>query len=219
MLLLIVGESDFEDDMLLLSAGESDFKVTEADREGDVEGVQADREGDAEGGEANGEDDIERVQAVGQGDVEGVKANREGLTATQFEADEYNSGGFGSSVGDENVADFATPVGMDNVATAVSEEEEDSHEAEVYDSNKHGSLVGSDEDEEHENGGRRKSKFPLYKDRPDPLKFSLGMFFKDSKQFKSAIRNYFKEYRRQLKFLKNEPKRVAVKCIASPNCP
>ncbi|MBA0700930.1 hypothetical protein Goari_022499, partial [Gossypium aridum] len=45
------------------------------------------------------------------------------------------------------------------------------------------------------------------------------MLFKDSKQFKSTIRNYSKECRRQLKFLKNEPKRVIVRCIASPNCP
>ncbi|MBA0626165.1 hypothetical protein Godav_003880 [Gossypium davidsonii] len=107
---------------------------------------------------------------------------------------------------------------MDNVATAVSEEE-DGNETEVYDLDEHGSLVRSDEDEEHEDGERRISKFPLYKDRFDSLKFSLGMLFKDSKQFKSVIQNYFKECRRQLKFLKNEPKRVTVKCIASSNCP
>ncbi|PPS19360.1 hypothetical protein GOBAR_AA01208 [Gossypium barbadense] len=163
MLLLIVGESDFEDDMLLLNAGESDFEGVEADGEGDVERVQADGEGDAEGGEANGEDDVERVQAVGQGDVEGVKADRED--------------------------------GMDNVAIAVSGEEEDGNEAEVYDSDEHGNLVRSDKDEEHGDGERKTS--------------NLGMLFKDSKQFKSAIRNYFKECRRQLEFLKNEPKRVA----------
>ncbi|MBA0664825.1 hypothetical protein Goklo_004772 [Gossypium klotzschianum] len=35
---------------------------------------------------------------------------------------------------------------------------------------------------------------------------------------RSAIRKYSKECRRQLKFIKNEPKRVVVRCIASPNC-
>ncbi|MBA0680406.1 hypothetical protein Goari_012103, partial [Gossypium aridum] len=78
------------------------------------------------------------------------------------------------------------------------------------------SLVGSDEDEEHEDAERRRSKFPLYTDK---LKFSLGMSFKDDKQFKSAIRKYSKECRRQLKFFKNELKKVIVRCIASPSCP
>ncbi|XP_016755138.1 uncharacterized protein [Gossypium hirsutum] len=41
----------------------------------------------------------------------------------------------------------------------------------------------------------------------------------DDKQFKSAIRKYFKECRRQLNFIKNESKRVVVRCIASPNYP
>ncbi|MBA0868951.1 hypothetical protein Goshw_020982 [Gossypium schwendimanii] len=38
-------------------------------------------------------------------------------------------------------------------------------------------------------------------------------------EFKSAIRKYSKECRRQLKFIKNESKRVVVRCFASPNCP
>ncbi|MBA0676812.1 hypothetical protein Goari_018268, partial [Gossypium aridum] len=38
-------------------------------------------------------------------------------------------------------------------------------------------------------------------------------------KFKSIIQKYRKECRRQLKFIKNEPKRVVVRCIASPNCP
>ncbi|KAK5840102.1 hypothetical protein PVK06_008976 [Gossypium arboreum] len=64
-----------------------------------------------------------------------------------------------------------------------------------------------------------RSKFPLYSDK---LKFSLGMLFNDGKQFKSAIQKYSKEHIRQLdfiKFIKNEPKRIVVRYIASPNCP
>ncbi|KAK5824761.1 hypothetical protein PVK06_019545 [Gossypium arboreum] len=154
MLLLIVGESDFEDDMLLLNAGESDFEGVEADGEGDVERVQADGEGDVEGGEANGEDVVEKVQAVGQGDVEGVKADREGVTATQFEADEYDGRkmSLGPTIGEDND-------GMDNVAIAVSGEEEDGNEDEVYDSDEYGNLVRSDKDEEHGDGERRTSNY------------------------------------------------------------
>ncbi|MBA0732625.1 hypothetical protein Gogos_016701, partial [Gossypium gossypioides] len=107
------------------------------------------------------------------GDVEKVKADGEGVTTEQFEADEYggeesgghmslgstvgkdNDSGFGSSVGHENVADFATLVGEDNVVAATHGEEEseavlDGNETKVWDSDEHGSLVGSDKDEEHE---------------------------------------------------------------------
>ncbi|MBA0576071.1 hypothetical protein Golob_027359 [Gossypium lobatum] len=45
------------------------------------------------------------------------------------------------------------------------------------------------------------------------------MLFKDDKQFKSAVQKYSQECRRQLKFIKNEQKRVIVRCIASPNWP
>ncbi|MBA0654059.1 hypothetical protein Goklo_021135 [Gossypium klotzschianum] len=51
---------------------------------------------------------------------------------------------------------------------------------------------------------RERSKFPLYNVK---LKFSLRMLFNDSKQFKSAIRKYSKECRRQLKLIKNKPKK------------
>ncbi|MBA0725349.1 hypothetical protein Golax_021944, partial [Gossypium laxum] len=88
-------------------------------------------------------------------------------------------------VADEYVGDFAILDELDNVAIARSGEEEDGNEIEVWDSDEHESLVGLNEDEEHEDGERKRSKFPLYNDK---LKFSLGMLFKDGKQFKSAIR-------------------------------
>ncbi|MBA0602231.1 hypothetical protein Gorai_002420 [Gossypium raimondii] len=177
------------DDILLLTVGESDVEGVEADEEGDVERVNLDEDGVVEGVqvvregvEVYEEGDIEGIQADGEGDVEGVQA----------EADEYGGG---------------KSDGVDNVATAFNGEEEDENETEVWDLNEHGNLVGSNEDEEHEDGERRRSKFPLYNDWFDLLKFSLEMLFKDSKQFKSTIRNYSKECRRQLKFLKNEPKK------------
>ncbi|MBA0730375.1 hypothetical protein Golax_025406 [Gossypium laxum] len=67
-------------------------------------------------------------------------------------------------------------VGEDNDSEVVADE--------YGDSNEHGSLVRSDEDEEHEDGERRRNKFLIYNDK---LKFSLRMLFKDEKQFKSAI--------------------------------
>ncbi|MBA0786622.1 hypothetical protein Gotri_025139 [Gossypium trilobum] len=104
-------------------------------------------------------------------------------------ADEY-AGDFTTldrvdNIADEYAGDFTTSDGLNNVAATRSGEEEDGNETEVWDSDEHGSLVGSDEDEEHEDGDRKRSKFPLYNDK---LKFSLGMLFKDGKHFKSAIR-------------------------------
>ncbi|MFQ6620512.1 hypothetical protein Gotur_001120, partial [Gossypium turneri] len=84
---------------------------------------------------------------------------------SEVATDEY-AGDFATSNGVNNVADeyagdFATSDGLDNVATASSREEEDGTVTEVWDLDEHGSLVGPDEDEEHENGERRRSNFPL----------------------------------------------------------
>ncbi|MBA0753856.1 hypothetical protein Gogos_021378 [Gossypium gossypioides] len=186
-------------------------------REGDVEGVEVDGEGDDEGVESDGEGDLEKVESGREGEVGEVQADGEGVSATDIEVDEdivMESGGhisLGSIVGEDNdsevtvdeytddfatsdgvdnvadeyVGDFTTSDGLDNVAAVRSGGEEDENKTEVWDSDKHGSLVGSDEGEEHEDGEKRRSKFPLYNDK---LKFSLGMLFKDGKQFKSRIR-------------------------------
>ncbi|KAK8628911.1 hypothetical protein V6N13_009491 [Hibiscus sabdariffa] len=45
------------------------------------------------------------------------------------------------------------------------------------------------------------------------------MLFTDGKEFKDAIYKYSRCNRRELKIVKNEPKRISVKCIASANCP
>ncbi|MBA0575332.1 hypothetical protein Golob_028055 [Gossypium lobatum] len=140
------------------------------------------------GVESNGEGGLEKVESSGESEVGEVQADGEGVTTTGIEdndsevaADEYASD-FATLDGVDNVADeyagdFTTSDGLDNVAVARSGKEEDRNEIEVWDSDEHGSLVGSDEDEEHEDGERR-SKFPLYNDK---LKFSLVMLFKDDK--------------------------------------
>ncbi|MBA0756648.1 hypothetical protein Gogos_022247, partial [Gossypium gossypioides] len=143
-------------------------------REGDVEGVESDSEGD-----------VERVESIGEGDLEGVQADGEGVCATGIEVDECGGVENGvDNVADKYADDFSTSDRVNNIAATSSGEEEDRNEIEVWDLDEHGSLVGSDEDEEHENGERMRSKFPLYSDK---LKFSLRMLFKDGKQFKSAI--------------------------------
>ncbi|MBA0753859.1 hypothetical protein Gogos_021378 [Gossypium gossypioides] len=158
-------------------------------REGDVEGVEVDGEGDDEGVESDGEGDLEKVESGREGEVGEVQADGEGVSATDIEVDEdiVMENGV-DNVADEYVGDFTTSDGLDNVAAVRSGGEEDENKTEVWDSDKHGSLVGSDEGEEHEDGEKRRSKFPLYNDK---LKFSLGMLFKDGKQFKSVIRKYF----------------------------
>ncbi|KAG8499394.1 hypothetical protein CXB51_005973 [Gossypium anomalum] len=238
--LLTIGEGDVEgvevdredDDEGVKSDGEGDLEKVESGGKGDVGEVQADGKGvSATGIEVDKDIGMESGGHISLGSTVGEDNNSEvagNEYASDFAtsdgvdnvADEY-VGDFATSdrvdnVADKYAGDFATSDGLDNVAATHSGEEEDGNETEVWDSDEHGSLVEFDEDKEHEDGERRRSKFPLYNDE---LKFSLGMLFKDGKQFKSAIRKYSKECRRQLKFIKNEPKRVVVRCITSPNCP
>ncbi|MBA0650255.1 hypothetical protein Goklo_017696, partial [Gossypium klotzschianum] len=209
--------------MFLFTVGEGDVKRVEIDGEGDDKGVESDGEGDLERVESVGEDDVRGVQADGEGvSVTGIEVDEYGGVESggqislgftvgedndsEVAADEYASD-FATSDGVDNVADryvgdFATSDGVDNVTAASIREEEDGNETEVWDSDEHESLVGFDEDEEHEDSERRRNNFPLYCDK---LKFSLGMLFNNDKQFKSAIRKYSKKCRRQLKFIKNKP--------------
>ncbi|MBA0828206.1 hypothetical protein Goarm_012912, partial [Gossypium armourianum] len=115
--------------------------------EGDVEGVEVDGEGDDEGVESDGESDLERVKSVGESDFR-VYFGEDNVS--EVTADEYAS-------------DFVTSDRVDNVVAACSGVEEDWNETEVWDLNEPRSLVGSDEDEEHENGERMRTTI---KDHP-----------------------------------------------------
>ncbi|KAK5785936.1 hypothetical protein PVK06_040558 [Gossypium arboreum] len=68
-------------------------------------------EGNDEGVESNGEGDLEMVESSGKGDVEGIS--------------------LGSTIG-EDAGDFATSNGVDNVAVAISGEEEDRNDIEDH---------------------------------------------------------------------------------------
>ncbi|MBA0682016.1 hypothetical protein Goari_023776 [Gossypium aridum] len=115
--------------------------------EGDVEGVEVDGEGDDEGVESNGESDLERVKSVGESDFRVYFGEDNDSEVT---IDEYAS-------------DFATSDTVDNVVAACSGVEEDWNETKLWDLNEPGSLVGSDKDEEHENGERMRTTI---KDHP-----------------------------------------------------
>ncbi|XVF59285.1 hypothetical protein PTKIN_Ptkin07bG0263300 [Pterospermum kingtungense] len=75
---------------------------------------------------------------------------------------------------------------------------------------------GSDLEEDR---GALRNDFPTYNHNSSILVFSLGMMFRNNAQFKNAIRKYSVCTRRELKIVKNEPKRIRVKCIASAECP
>ncbi|KAK5840223.1 hypothetical protein PVK06_009110 [Gossypium arboreum] len=191
--------------------GEGDDKGVESDDEGDLEKVKSSEEGDVGEVQADGEG----VSATGIEVDENIGMESGGHISLESTVGEYNdsevagneyASDFATSDGVDNVAgeyvgdfatsarvdnvvdeyagDFATSDGLKNVAATHSGEEEDGNETEVWDSDEHGSLVEYDEDEEHEDGERKRSKFPVYNDK---LKFSLGMLFKDGKQFKSVI--------------------------------
>ncbi|MBA0670276.1 hypothetical protein Goklo_023942, partial [Gossypium klotzschianum] len=138
--------------------------------EGDDEGVESDGEGDLEKVESSREGDVGKVQADGEGvsvisievdeDIGMESGGHISLGSTgedndsEVATDEY-AGDFATSGGVDNVVDeyagyFATSDGLDNVAAARSGVEEDGNETEVWDSDEHGSLVGSDEDEKNE---------------------------------------------------------------------
>lgn len=49
--------------------------------------------------------------------------------------------------------------------------------------------------------------------------FSLGMVFQDVKQLRKAIKTYSVFHRKQLQYIRNEARRIRVKCNAAAGCP
>ncbi|PPD73248.1 hypothetical protein GOBAR_DD29830 [Gossypium barbadense] len=71
--------------------------------------------------------------------------------------------------------------------------EEEGNETEYFDSDDHGSILGSDDDENID-ACRRISRFPAYNPNLASSHFYTGMMFKDGELFKSAIRKYLMCY-------------------------
>ncbi|KAK8601057.1 hypothetical protein V6N12_050902 [Hibiscus sabdariffa] len=97
---------------------------------------------------------------------------------------------------------------------------ENTHEndSDDYDIDENESSLASSDEEEDEATLRRK-KFPKYNRNSESPQFCLGMLFTYGKEFKDAIYKYSRCNRRELKIMKNEPKRISVKCITSAKCP
>ncbi|MBA0730243.1 hypothetical protein Golax_025345 [Gossypium laxum] len=91
--------------------------------------------------------------------------------------------------------------------------EEDGNKTEYFDSDDHGSILGS-EDDDNTDVCRRRTRFPTYNPNSTSPHFCTGMLFKDGEQFKFAIHKYLMCCRRELKIIRNESNRVRVKCIA-----
>ncbi|MBA0776121.1 hypothetical protein Gotri_011169 [Gossypium trilobum] len=91
--------------------------------------------------------------------------------------------------------------------------EEDGNKTEYFDSDDHGSILAS-EDDDNTDVCRRRTRFPTYNPNSTSPHFCTGMLFKDGEQFKFAIHKYLMCCRRELKIIRNESNRVRVKCIA-----
>ncbi|KAK5817963.1 hypothetical protein PVK06_022892 [Gossypium arboreum] len=165
------------DKKFLLTTGEGDDEGVESDGEGDLEKVESGGEGDVGEVQADGEGvsaigiEVDEDIGIESGGHISLGSTVEEDNDSEVAANEYSGdfvtsdgvdnvadeyvGDFATSDGVDNVAgeyagDFATSDGLDNVAATHSGEEEDRNQTEAWDSNEHGSLVESDEDEEHE---------------------------------------------------------------------
>ncbi|MBA0730245.1 hypothetical protein Golax_025345, partial [Gossypium laxum] len=84
--------------------------------------------------------------------------------------------------------------------------EEDGNKTEYFDSDDHGSILGS-EDDDNTDVCRRRTRFPTYNPNSTSPHFCTGMLFKDGEQFKFAIHKYLMCCRRELKIIRNESNR------------
>ncbi|KAK9027894.1 hypothetical protein V6N11_067715 [Hibiscus sabdariffa] len=192
----------------------------------EVEGVGAGVEGVTESANVEVEGATEGVEGVTKGanvEVEGVGVGVEGAgevmrnckqhrKGTEVESDNENSR-------EENDIEVEIHIETDNEGgDAEIEENTNENDSDDYNIDENESSLASSDEEEDEATLRRK-KFPKYNRNSESPQFCLGMLFTDGKEFKDAIYKYSRCNRRELKIVKNEPKRISVKCIASTKCP
>ncbi|KAL4291966.1 hypothetical protein GQ457_14G024710 [Hibiscus cannabinus] len=131
---------------------------------------------------------------------------------TEVESDNENSR-------EENDIEAEIHIETDNEGgDAEIEENTNENDSDDYNIDENESSLASSDEEEDEATLRRK-KIPKYNRNSESPQFCLGMLFTDGKEFKDAIYKYSRCSRRELKIVKNEPKRISVKCIASAKCP
>ncbi|XVF64368.1 hypothetical protein PTKIN_Ptkin09bG0164000 [Pterospermum kingtungense] len=85
-----------------------------------------------------------------------------------------------------------------------------------YDTDDALSSEGTDSD--GENAATRKSRFPQHKSDQVVPEFCVRMVFKDGTDFKTVVHRYSVYIKRELKIVKNEPKRISVKCVSAAHC-
>ncbi|KAK8572826.1 hypothetical protein V6N13_048392 [Hibiscus sabdariffa] len=94
------------------------------------------------------------------------------------------------------------------------------HDTEYYDSDDHVHITKcSLKEEDDEYCAKMRSMFSVYNLNHANPELCIGMLFKGGKEFKDVIRKYSKLSRKELKIVRNEPKRIRVKCIVSAKCP
>ncbi|MBA0805174.1 hypothetical protein Gohar_004713, partial [Gossypium harknessii] len=116
------------------------------------------------------------------------------------------------SFGEQFEAEVLEEVEGEGLNNRVGREEE-GNETEYFDRDDHGSILGSNDDDNIDSC-RRSSRFPTYNPNIASSHFYTGMMFKDGELFKSTICKYSMCCRRELKIIKNKINRVRVKCIA-----
>lgn len=71
-----------------------------------------------------------------------------------------------------------------------ADEDERGYQSPVYLSDDHHSLVGSDEDPEHDNAQWRKSRYPHFNPKNEVPDFCKSMVLIDAQQFRDAVRKH-----------------------------
>ncbi|XP_038707254.1 uncharacterized protein LOC120002562 [Tripterygium wilfordii] len=119
--------------------------------------------------------------------------------------------GVGGSVGD---------AGVDGSEDAEENNESDGHLSEYLESSDPGSYgENSDEDPEfREDVVIKKSRYPLFKGNKGIPSFELDMLFQSNDEFKEAVTTYAIMSRKDIRFMKNEPKRCRAKCKGAADC-
>ncbi|KAK8640192.1 hypothetical protein V6N13_007951 [Hibiscus sabdariffa] len=202
---------------------EGDGARVEGVTEGAAVGVEGDNEREVGGAYGSEDDDAYSINTGylfdGERDEElqaarvmrNCKQHREG---TEVESDNENSR-------EENYTEAKIHRETDNeggdagIEENTNENDNDDYDIDI-DENE--SSSASSDEEENEATLRRK-KFPKYNRNSESPQFCLGMLFTNGKEFKDAIYKYSRCSRSELKVVKNELKRISVKCIASAKCP
>ncbi|KAK8496877.1 hypothetical protein V6N12_072489 [Hibiscus sabdariffa] len=194
------------------AAGESDKGIERTGHKIDDEGSEGYKRADV--------DDVYfvKVRYFSDGnDDEELQAGREKLRRSN----EKKCNNFEESKGDQERSEM----NVEEDAEFEEDHEKDiimeyCHDTEYYGSDDHGHITKCSLEEEDDGYcAKMRTMFSVCNPNHENPEFYIGMLFKDGKEFKDAIRKYSKLSRRELKIVRNEPKRIRVKCVASAKCP